>query len=520
MPNSPDPITVLVFILYLAVVLVIGLWAYRLNTEMSDFAIGGRRLGTVATAVSAKATDSSQWVFFGLPGAFYVSGMGNVWMIIGLTLGFYLSWKILAGRLREYSERGFDWRLDKPGESVTLPGFFANRFHSDVLRSASAVFIIIFYVIYLGSAFIATGVIFSQVFGTSVATGTIVGALAVMAYSCLGGYLASSYTDLVQGLLMFVSLAVIAVVAITQAGGVGGVAGSITEQNSDLTSLFAEVALVDDQWVTTNSFAFIVIISSLAWGLGYFGSPHILARFMGMRSKDSVKNGARLGLFMSITLLGFAGIIGLSAVATFGPDLADPESAYMELVSAHLPTWTAGIFLAGVLSAVMSTADSQLVVASTTLTEDFYRAFINRDAPAKLLVWLSRIAVIAFTAIGIVVALNGGTILGLVSYAWAGFGATFGPVLLAALYSRRSTWVGALCSIIAGGATVIIYRQLDTIGLYELVPGFAAGLIALWIGNRLGPPPNASVLRHYDQLTGQTQPEPKTHNLPVLPTGR
>lgn len=502
MSNSPDPITVTIFLVYLVIVLIIGLWTYRLNSGMADFAIGGRRLGTVITAVSAKAADSSSWVFFGLPGAFYVSGMSNVWMIIGLTLGFYLSWKLLAGRLRDYSERGFDWRRDEPGESVTLPGFFANRFHSDVLRSTSAIFIIIFYVIYLGSAFIATGVIFSQVFGTSVTTGTIVGAVSVMVYSTLGGYLASSYTDFVQGLLMFVSLAVVAILATGNAGGVGGVSRALAERNPDLGSLVAEVSFVDGEWVTTDSFAVVAIVSSLAWGLGYFGSPHILARFMGMRSKKSAKNGARLGLFLSITLLGFAGVIGFSAIATFGPDLADPEAAYMELVSTQLPTWAAGIFLAGVLSAVMSTADSQLVVASTTLTEDFYRAFINRDAPEKALVWLSRIAVVLCAGIGVAVALNGGTILDLVGYAWAGFGATFGPVLLAALYSRRSTWVGALCSVIAGGGTVILYRQVDPIGLYELVPGFAAGLVALWAGNRLGPAPGDGVLRHYDLMTG------------------
>jgi sodium/proline symporter len=433
--------TVLIFIVYLLAVLLIGIWAYKKNTDMGDFAIGGRRLGTFVTTLSAKATDSSQWVFFGLPGAFYVSGMGNIWLIIGLTLGFYLSWKLIAGRLRKYTAEISDWKEESVGESVTLPGFFANRFQHDSLRWVSAIFIIIFYVVYLGSAFIATGVIFSEIFGTSVTTGTVVGAIVVMLYSSLGGYLASSYTDVVQGFIMFFSLLVLSAVAIVKVGGVGGFVSAVAVQNPDLGSPLAGVELLDGNWTTTSSVSTIAIVSSLAWAFGYFGSPHILARFMGMRKVESAKNGARLGVFLSITLLGFAGIIGFSAVAIFGPGLDNPEDAYMLLVSELLPSWMAGIFLAGVLSAIMSTADSQLVVASTTLTEDFYRAFINRKAPDKVLVWLSRIAVGICTAIGIVVALQGGTILDLVGYAWAGFGASFGPVILAALYSRTDNLV-------------------------------------------------------------------------------
>lgn len=503
MQPTGDLSTIIVFIVYLVAVLAIGIWAYKQNTDMGDFAIGGRRLGTFITTISAKATDSSQWVFFGLPGAFYISGMSNVWLIIGLTIGFYLSWRLIAGRLRTYSAEYKDWREGEPAESVTLPGFFANRFHHDSLRWVSAIFIIVFYVIYLGSAFIATGVIFAEIFGSSVATGTIVGAVVVMIYSSLGGYLASSYTDLVQGFIMFFSLLVLSVVAVVKVGGVGGFVDVVVGQNADLVSPFAGVELTDGSWVTTGSLSFVAIISSLAWAAGYFGSPHILARFMGMRKAESAKNGARLGVFLSVTLLGFAGIIGFSAIALFGPGLGNPEDAYMSLVTELMPTWMAGIFLAGVLSAVMSTADSQLVVASTTLTEDFYRAFINRQAPDKVLVWLSRIAVGFCTLIGIFVALKGGSILDLVGYAWAGFGASFGPVILAALYSKKTTWFGAILSIIAGETTVIIYYNVDTIGLYELVPGFCAGLIALWIGNRFGPRNKPEVTEKFKNISAK-----------------
>lgn len=488
------------FGIYFVVMLAMGIWFYRNNSEMSDFAIGGRRLGTFVATISAKATDSSSWVFLGLPGAFYVSGMTNVWMILGLTVGFYLSWRLLAWRMREFTERGFDWRTNKREDSVTVPAFLANRFHSDVLRIVSAALIVVFYVIYLGSGFVATGVLFGQVFDVSTTTGVFVGAGVVTLYSCLGGFLASSYTDVVQGLLMFGSLAVVAIVAVTQAGGLGDVAEALAGYNSDLASPFVEVDLVGGEWVSGNSVAVIAIVSGLAWGFGYFGQPTILARFMGLRSAKSVKSAGRIGLFLSITLLGFAGVIGLLAVVTFGPGLANPENAYMELVTTQLPAWTAGIFLAGILSAIMSTADSQLVVAASTLAEDFYRGLIHRDASEQSLVWLSRVTVVVATVIAAFIALGGGTVLGLVGYAWAGFGSAFGPVLFAALYSRRTTWVGALCGMIAGAATVVIYAELDAIGLYEMIPGFAAGMLGVWAGNRLGPAPRPTMVEQFDTL--------------------
>lgn len=495
------------FGIYFVVMLAIGLWFYRNNSEMSDFAIGGRRLGTFVATISAKATDSSSWVFLGLPGAFYVSGMTNVWMIVGLTLGFYLSWRVLAVRLREYSEHGFDWRTGRRGDSVTIPAFLANRFHSDSLRVVSAAIILVFYVIYLGSGFVATGVMFSQVFDVSTTTGVFIGAGVVMLYSCLGGFLASSYTDVIQGLLMFGSLAVVAVVATTKAGGLGSVADSLAGYNADMASPFVEVNLADGEWVTGNSVAIIAIVSGLAWGLGYFGQPTILSRFMGLRSSKSVTSAGRLGLFMSITLLGFAAVIGLLAVVTFGPGLENPENAYMELVVTQLPSWAAGIFLAGILSAIMSTADSQLVVAASTLSEDFYGAFINRNASERMLVWLSRVTVVAATIMGAVIALGGGTVLDLVGYAWAGFASAFGPVLLMALYSRRATWTGALCGMVAGAVTVVVYAELDTIGLYEMIPGFAAGLAGVWIGNRIGPEPDPRMVEQFDALVRRESAE-------------
>ncbi len=485
---------------YLVVMVAIGLWFYRQNNEMSDFALGGRRLGTFVATISAKATDSSSWVFLGLPGAFYVSGMTNVWMIVGLTIGFYLSWRIMAFRLREYSEHGFDWRTDQRAGSLTVPAFLANRFHSDTLRIVSSVIMLIFYVIYVGSGFVATGVMFNQIFGVSTTTGVFLGAAVVMLYSCLGGFLASSYTDVVQGCMMLASLAVVSVAAVVTAGGPGAIADSIESANPDLASIFAGVNLEDGEWVTVDSIALVAIVSGLAWGLGYFGQPHILIRFMGLRSSKSVKGARRLGLFMSIVLLGVAGVIGMLAITQFGPGLDNPENAYLELVGTLLPPWIGGFLLAGILAAIMSTADSQLVVAATTLTEDFYRAFVNREAPERLLVWISRVTVVLVSIVGAWIAVGGGSVLDLVGYAWAGFGSVFGPVLLAALYSRRTTWFGALCGMIAGGTTVVVYRAVDTIGLYEMIPGFIAGLLGVWIGNRLGPAPKPRVQQHFDVL--------------------
>ncbi|CAM3407736.1 sodium/proline symporter [Isoptericola cucumis] len=511
MDSSTTP-SVVAFVLYLVVMLGIGVWFMRQNDSVADFAIGGRRLGTFTATLSAKATDSSSWVFLGLPGAFYVSGMQNVWMIVGLTVGFYVSWRLVAGRLREHSELGFDWRSGRRSESVTLPAYLANRFHSDSLRLVSAVFIMVFYVVYLGSGLVATGLMFGQVFGVSNTTGILIGAGVVMVYSCLGGFLASSYTDVVQGILMFVSLAVVSVVALVNVGGPAALAQGVADANPDLASPFVEVALEGGEWVSGSSVAVVAIVSALAWGLGYFGQPHILARFMGLRTSESTKSARRLGVFLSVTLLGFAGVIGMLAVVTFGPGLDNPENAYAALVDALLPSWMVGIFLAGILAAIMSTADSQLVVAATTLSEDFYRAFVNRAATDRTLVWISRVTVILVSAVAVAIALRGGTVLGLVSYAWAGFGAAFGPVVLAALYSRRTTWVGALAGMLAGGITVVVYPLVDTIGLYELVPGFAAGLLGVWVGNRLGPAPSEQVRAQYDAVR---VPAPHAERVPA-----
>lgn len=492
--------SVMTFVLYMIVMLAMGVWFMRQNNDIADFAIGGRRLGTFVATMSAKATDSSSWVFVGLPGAFYVSGMQNAWMIVGLTAGFYASWRLIAPRLREYSERGFDWRNGDRAESVTLPEFLANRFHSDALRLVSAIFILVFYVVYLGSGFIATGLLCSQVFGVPESTGVLIGAAVVTMYSSLGGFLASSYTDVVQGLLMWATIAIIAVVGIVNVGGIGAVVQDVRAHNADIFSPFVEVTLTDGQWVTGSSVAVVAIISALAWGLGYLGAPHILARFMGLRSSESTKGARRLGLVLSIMWLGSAGVVGLLAIAHFGSDLDNPENAYLSLVGELLPSWMAGIFLAGILAAIMSTADSQLVVAATTISEDFYRAFLNRDASDRALVRISRGTVVALSIVAAVIALRGGTVFDLVGYAWAGFGATFGPVIIAALYSRRTTWLGALFGMVAGGTTVVVYSMVDTIGLYEVIPGFIAGVLGIVIGNRISPAPTTEMYEQYDAL--------------------
>lgn len=499
--------SVITFSVYLVVMLAMGAWFARKNTELSDFAIGGRRLGTFVATVSAKATDSSSWVFLGLPGAFYVSGMANIWTSVGLTIGFYVSWRVVAARLRDHSERGFDFRTGGSAESVTLPAFLANRFHSDLLRVVSSVIILGFYVVYVGSGFVAAGLMFHQIFGVPTATGVLLGASVVMIYSCLGGFLATSYTDVVQGCMMFASLAIVTVVALVSVGGPSAVAESLAAHNGNLMSPFVEVTLTDGEWATGRSVAVVAILSGLAWGFGYLGQPHILARFMGLRSSSSAKNGRRLGLFLSITLLGFAAVIGMLAIVKFGPSLSNPENAYLEMVASLLPPWLAGIFLAGILAAIMSTADSQLVVAATTLSEDFYRAFVKRNATERALVWISRGTVVAVSIIAALIALRGGTVLDLVSYAWAGFGAAFGPVILAALYSRRTTWLGALCGMAAGGAMVVVYPMIDPVGLYEIIPGFAAGLLGIWLGNRFGPRPHPVATEQFDLVSASSATE-------------
>lgn len=506
--------TIVTFVLYLCLMLVIGVWVYRRTATLSDFILGGRRLNSLTAALSAGASDMSAWLLLGLPGAAYVGGVAAGWIGVGLAIGLYLSWLLVAARLRTYTEITTDLSDGKPANALTMSAFFEHRFEDrrGLLRTTSAIVIIVFYLIYVSSGLVATGVLFDQLFGLSATTAMTIGVLAIVSYTFLGGFLAVSYTDVIQGLLMWFALLVVPVTAAVTLGGPGSTLDEISAKAAGLLSPTTEVSLADGAWTAAGGLGLIAIISSLAWGFGYFGQPHILARFMAIRSAAHVPKARRIGITWSATAMGFAVVVGVVGIAYFADSPLNPdqsESVFIQMIRDLFPPWLAGILLAAVLAAIMSTADSQLLVASSALTEDVYRARIDRTASAARLVWIGRGTVIAVAIIAYVLALQGGSVLDLVGYAWAGFGAAFGPVIVLALFWRSFTWVGALAAMIGGAGTVLVYRQLDNpFGLYEMVPAVAVAYLAAWLFNRLGPTPSETMRTDFTkavELSGRSK---------------
>lgn len=475
-------VTLITFITYLIGMLVIGLIMYRRTHDLSDYVLGGRRLGPGVAALSAGASDMSGWLLLGLPGAVYASGFGEVWMAIGLAIGAYLNWQFVAKRLRVYTEVSND--------SITVPDFLGNRFKdkSHLLRIISALVILLFFTFYTSSGMVAGAKLFEASFGLSYQTALWVGTIVVVSYTLLGGFLAVSWTDFVQGILMFLALIVVPIVALYNIGGWNEAVQAVGQINPDHLSMLKGVGVM-------------AIISSLAWGLGYFGQPHIIVRFMALRSVKDVPKARFIGTaWMILGLYGaiFTGFIGLAFISTqdvavlgtFGIDvvtengvqmLADPEKIFIAFSQILFNPFVSGILLAAILAAIMSTIDSQLLVSSSAVAEDFYKAIFRKKATDKELVRVGRIATLIIAVIAAIIAMNPeSTVLELVSYAWAGFGASFGPIILLSLFWRRITRNGALAGIIVGAVTVIIwggYLSGGIFDLYEIVPGFLFNLI-------------------------------------------
>lgn len=471
------------FGIYLAGMVGIGVWVYNRTRTLGDFILGGRTLSSPVAALSAQASDMSGWLLLGLPGAVYAAGIGASWIAIGLAIGTYLNWKFVAPRLRVYTEAADD--------AVTLSAYFESRFEdrTRLLRMISAVVIIVFFSIYVASGLVAGGLLFEQVFGIDSTVAITGAALVIVVYTFLGGFLAVSFTDTVQGLLMLVALLVVPIVAISAAGGVGNMVDSLNAESPALLSLFTEASFADGAWSTSGTVSVVAIVSGLAWGLGYFGQPHILARFMGIRSAAAVPSARKIAMVWVILSLLGAVLVGLAAIVDFAEPLGNPEIAFIRLIQEQLNPWIGGFLLAAVLAAIMSTADSQLLVVSAALTEDFYRAVFRRDASESTLVWVGRFAVVGVAIIAYLLALQGGGVLDLVEYAWAGFGAAFGPVILLSLFWPRMTSVGALAGMVVGAVTVVAWRQLAGSDLYEIIPGVILGTIAVLVGSRWGTAP-------------------------------
>lgn len=495
------------FGVYLVGMMGIGVWVYQRNKSLADFVLGGRSLNSWVAALSAQASDMSGWLLLGLPGAAYAGGLGAGWIAVGLAIGTYFNWRLIASRLRIYTEHA--GALDKEGGSITLSEYFENRFEdrSHMLRVISALVIIVFYAIYVASGLVAGGILFDEIFGIGSTTAITVSVLVIVSYTFLGGFLAVSFTDFFQGSLMWLALMVVPVIVILSIGGFTPLFEGLRAESPALLSPTGNVSTADGGWAASGSLGVVLVVSGLAWGLGYFGQPHILARFMGIRSAGQVPKARKIAVVWVLTALTASMAIGLMGIVYFREQLGNPETVFINMVQDVINPWVGGILLAAVLAAIMSTADSQLLVASSALSEDFYRTFLNREASDTVLLWVGRITVIVVAIVAYVLALGGGSVLGLVAYAWAGFGAAFGPIIIMSLFWRRMNRWGALAGMIGGAVTVVAWRNLDPFGwgLYEIVPGVAVAFVLIYVFSLLGPEPSDQMNSDFDTVNDDAE---------------
>jgi sodium/proline symporter len=481
--------TLVTFVIYISSMLLIGFIAYWRTKNLSDYILGGRSLGSFVTALSAGASDMSGWLLMGLPGAVYMSGLSEGWIGIGLIVGAYLNWLFVAGRLRVHTEHN--------GNALTLPDYFTSRFedNSRVLRIFSALVILLFFTIYCASGIVAGARLFESTFGLSYGTALWAGAAATIAYTFIGGFLAVSWTDTVQASLMIFALILTPIVVIIATGGVDSSLMAIETVNAANLDMF-------------KGASFIGVISLMAWGLGYFGQPHILARFMAVDSVKSIAKARRISMSWMILCLGGAVAVGLFGIAYFAghPQVAgavteNPERVFIELTKVLFNPWVAGVLLSAILAAVMSTLSCQLLVCSSALTEDIYKVFVRKSASQTELVWVGRGMVLLVALVAIWLASNpDNRVLGLVSYAWAGFGAAFGPVVILSLLWKGMTRNGALAGMLLGAVTVILWKNFfGWTGLYEIIPGFILATLGILIFSRVGNGPSAAMQRNYDK---------------------
>ena len=471
------PVIIGTIVVYMGVCLFLGYAAWRRTHNLADFILGGRSLGSWVTAFSAQASDMSGWLLMGLPGLAYLAGFDAVWMIAGLIAGTWLNWRFIAAPLRT--------RTEQLGNALTLPDYFERRFddRSRVLRTLTAFFILVFFTFYTSSGFVATGRLFESLFGISYLESMFWGSLVMLAYTFFGGFLAVSWSDVLQGTLMFIALVLVAAFGVVHLGGPGEMSAALDARNSALLEPF----LGSDG----QALGWIGVVSLLAWGLGYPGQPHILARFMAARSAAEIPPARRVAMVWVIVVLVAAVIVGLAGVLLLDPPLAGPDSekVFIRLATTFLHPVLAGICLSGILAAIMSTAAAQLLVASSAFAQDFYKGLFRRDPGRAELLWVGRLAVLAIALLAFLLATNPDSkVLDLVAWAWAGFGAAFGPAIVLSLYWPRMTRNGALAGIIVGGLTVILWKQGSgpIFALYEMLPGVVFATLAIWIVSRAG----------------------------------
>jgi sodium/proline symporter len=481
------------FVIYLAAMVAIGLFYWRKTTTVSQFILGNRELGRFVAALSAEASDMSGWLLIGLPGLAYASGMQAGWVAIGLTAGTYLNWKYIAPRIRIYSSLA--------GNSLTLPEFFRNRFSdkSNLMGAVCAACILFFFVIYTSAQFVAGGKLFSTVFGMDYSTALLIGTLIIVAYTFTGGFKAVCITDTIQGILMFFALLIVPVTALFVLGGPAA-SGNGMLASFNLLHLFTNP--------DGSTLPLLAIVSFTAWGLGYFGQPHILVRFMAIRKPEEIRDARRIAMVWVIISLSAAIAVGIIGRAFLSQPLEGPaaETIFMVMTMDMFTAFLAGLILCGILAAIMSTASSILLVTASALSQDVYFPFLRPRAEDRELLWVSRISVLLIAGFALLLGLSPESrVFSIVAYAWAGFGAAFGPALIASLFWKRTTREGVLAGIITGGLTVILWKWAGIPEIYEIIPGFLLALSAIWIVSRATPAPDPSVMAMFEAAEDETK---------------
>ena len=509
-------------VIYMAIVIVIGVvYAKRANQNSESYFLGGRSLGPWVTAMSAEASDMSGWLLMGLPGVAYWCGLADAaWTAIGLAVGTYINWLIVSKRLRRYSVRA--------NNSITLPEFFSNRFREKkkTIMFISAAFILVFFTVYASSCFVTCGKLFSSLFGVSYQSMMIVGAVFVLLYTLLGGFLAESVSDFMQAIVMIVALTVIVVINTVKAGGLGevienarqipgfmeffGMATPVVENGQQLVEAGKPV------FGAASDYGLLTVFSMMAWGLGYFGMPQVLLRFMAIRKESELKRSRRIAtvwVVISLAVAVFIGIVGRQLFPTAHLTKGGAESIFITLATSSLPAILAGFVMAGILAATISSSDSYLLIAASAFAKNIFQGIVKKDASEKQVMWISRITLLVLALIGVIIALDENSVIfSIVSFAWAGFGATFGPLMLFSLFWKRINKAGAIAGMVGGAAMVFLWKLVfnPTFGgvfaIYELLPAFIFSSICIVAVSLLTKAPSKEIEEDFEAVrTGAVQ---------------
>ena len=514
--NSQTVQILIAMIIYMAIVVVIGIvFAKKANKSSENYFLGGRSLGPWVTAMSAEASDMSGWLLMGLPGVAYWCGLADAaWTAIGLAIGTYLNWLIVSKRLRRYSIRA--------NNSITLPEFFSNRFRESkkVIMTLSAVFILVFFTVYAASCFVTCGKLFSTLFGMPYISMMIVGAIFVLLYTVLGGFLAESASDFMQGIVMIVALTVIVIISTVSAGGFGAVIENAKaipgfleffglaspELNADGVQM---VEAGKPLFGAASEYGWLKIFSMLAWGLGYFGMPQVLLRFMAIRKEDELKRSRRIAMIwvvISLAVAVFIGIVGRQLYPTVHLTSTDAENIFITLATSSLPAILAGFVMAGILAATISSSDSYLLIAASAFAKNIYQGVFKKNASDKQVMNMSRITLLAIALVAMFIALDEKSVIfNIVSFAWAGFGATFGPIMLFSLFWKRTNRPGAIAGMISGASMVFLWKLVISklggiFAIYELLPAFIFSSICIVVVSLMTAPPSKEIEEDFESI--------------------